>query len=302
NKELQKIAFSATLHEMLLNQISIFFKNTKIINVSENIWTNKKIVHNLIHMQINYDKQKALDELIVNINPYFCMIFCNTIKEAELIYKHLFDKQLNVALLHGKLESRQRKNVYKAILNFNYQYLVATDLASRGLDIDGASHIISFDLPKEDFWYIHRAGRSGRGKYSGTSYVFFDQKYLANINRLKNKGIDWNHFKLNKGNLVPIKYVIKSRRKKEVTEVDKQIQFILNTADKKVKPGYKKKLKQEIKKVKQKAKRKKIDQSVKDVLIIKYKKASAEKTRIKKFNEAAEKKSKSNHKKKYYKK
>ncbi len=281
NKNLQKIAFSATLHEMLSNQLSTYFKNSKIIDVSKNIWTNDRINHTLIHTQINSDLKESLNVLLENINPYFCIIFCNTIKESEIIYKFLLEKNKNVVLLHGKLESRKRKNTYKAIQSFKYQYLVATDLASRGLDIDGASHIISLDLPKEDLWYIHRSGRSGRSKYYGESYVFFDNKYLANISRLKNKGINWKNVKINNNKLVNFDYVIKEKPKRKLTEVDIKIQHVINTSSKKVKPGYKKKIKEDIKKIKQRAKRKKIDESVKKILVIKYKKENAEKTRIK---------------------
>ncbi|MGL5640289.1 MAG: helicase-related protein, partial [Mycoplasmoidaceae bacterium] len=298
NKNLQKIAFSATLHDMLSRQISLYFKDTKIIDISENIWKNDQIKHILIHDEINIAKEETLKTLISSINPYFCIIFCNTIDSANKIYELIKGLNINVGLLHGKLESRKRKNVYKDIQNFKYQYLVATDLASRGLDIDGASHIISFDLPKEDLWYIHRSGRSGRGKYNGESYVLFDKAWILNINRLRSKGIKWESLKIKKGKLEPFEYVFKKQRERKETEVDKKIQHVINTSSKKVKPGYKKKLKAEIKKIKQKEKRKKIDASVKKILVVKYKKENAAKTKIK--QEQAIKREKAEKRKSYY--
>ena len=297
NKNLQKIAFSATLHDMLSRQLSVYFKDTKIVDISENIWKNEQIKHILIHDQMNIAKEETLKTLITNINPYFCIIFCNTIDSANKIYELMKNMNINVGILHGKLESRKRKNVYKDIQNFKYQYLVATDLASRGLDIDGASHIISFELPKDDLWYIHRSGRSGRGKYHGESYVLFDTSYTLNINRLRSKGIKWESLKIKKGKLESFEYLFKKPRKRKETEVDKKIQHAINISSKKVKPGYKKKLKEEIKKIKQKEKRKRIDQSVKKILVVKYKKENAAKTKIK--QEQASKREKAETRKRY---
>lgn len=297
NKNLQKIAFSATLHDMLSRQLSVYFKDTKIVDISENIWKNEQIKHILIHDQMNIAKEETLKTLITNINPYFCIIFCNTIDSANKIYELMKTMNINVGILHGKLESRKRKNVYKDIQNFKYQYLVATDLASRGLDIDGASHIISFELPKDDLWYIHRSGRSGRGKYHGESYVLFDTSYTLNVNRLRSKGIKWESLKIKKGKLESFEYLFKKPRKRKETEVDKKIQHAINISSKKVKPGYKKKLKEEIKKIKQKEKRKRIDQSVKKILVVKYKKENAAKTKIK--QEQASKREKAETRKRY---
>jgi ATP-dependent RNA helicase CshB len=88
--------------------------------------------------------------LLSNINPYFCVIFCNTKKNADFVYEQLLNREFNVALLHKDLSSRQRKNIYKGASNAKYQYLVATDLVSRGLDIEGIDVVISYGLPDED--------------------------------------------------------------------------------------------------------------------------------------------------------
>lgn len=275
---IQKIAFSATLHESLSVQLSKYFKNTEVIQVSNKIWKHNKINHYVIHYQ--GDKQIVFIDLINSINPYFCIIFANTKKDVEEIYSILCKNNRNVLKLHGGLTSRERKNVFKEIQNNNLNFLVATDLASRGIDIDGASHIISWNMPKDDIWYIHRSGRTGRGIYSGESYVFLDNLTSYQILRLQKKGIHWKNKKYTKHQFVDFDYKFKQKEKKE-TEVDVQIRKIIQTSDKKVKPNYKKKIKLKINEVKRKAKRNRIEELVNKERIKRYKIENAKKSKNK---------------------
>lgn len=277
--DIKKIATSATLHETLSIQISKFFKNSIIINKSESIWENKNINHFVVHYT-NSDKKKVLYDLLQKINPYFGIIFCNTKKEVDELYDYLYDKNFDILKLHGGLDNRKRKNVYKDIKSLKTNLLIATDLASRGIDIEGASHIISYDLPKEDVWYIHRAGRAGRKNFIGNSYVFNDNNSLYQITRLQKKGIKWNNIKHQKNDFVDFNYVYKEKQKKE-TEVDRQIRDVINKASKKVKPNYKKKIKLEIKEIKRKAKRNRIEELVNRERIKQYKIENAKKTKEK---------------------
>lgn len=275
-----KIAFSATLHEKLSIQLSKYFKSSKIFDVTNNIWTHKKINHYVIHYD-NNNKIDVIKKLLNKINPYFCIIFANTKKDVDEIFNILFQLEPNnVAKLHGDLTSRERKNTYKAIQANLFKYLVATDLASRGLDIDGASHIISYNMPKEDIWYVHRAGRSGRYNYIGNSYVFLDENNYYAITRLQRKGIVWNNIKFSKNDFSEFNYKFRKVEKKE-TEVDVQIRKVISTASKKVKPNYKKKVKLQIQEIKRKAKRKRIEELVNEQRIKKYKMENAAKTRNK---------------------
>ncbi|MCQ3914902.1 MAG: C-terminal helicase domain-containing protein [Mycoplasmoidaceae bacterium] len=79
-----------------------------------------------------------------------CIIFANTKQDVEKIYSMLLAKGLEVGMLHKDMETRDRKQMFSKLNRNQFKYLVATDLASRGLDIDGVSDVISFGLPKED--------------------------------------------------------------------------------------------------------------------------------------------------------
>lgn len=96
----------------------------------------------------------------------------------------LHNLNINAIDIHGGLSSRERKATYNKIKNLQYPYIVASDLASRGLDIDGVSHVISWELPYDPEWYVHRSSRSGRSKYTRESYLFYDGK---SDDKLKNR-------------------------------------------------------------------------------------------------------------------
>jgi ATP-dependent RNA helicase CshB len=88
--------------------------------------------------------------LLKNINPYMCIIFTNTKNIANDLYEKLLNRNINVGLLHKDLSTRQRKNIYQDVNKGRYQFLVATDLAARGLDINGVDVVISYGLPEDD--------------------------------------------------------------------------------------------------------------------------------------------------------
>lgn len=281
HEKVQKLAFSATLHEMLSNQLSAYFKKTHIYDVSESIWTNQnKIKHFLIHFD-QEDKMTVLKKLVDDLKPYFCIIFANKKSEVEEINLALKEMNKDVLMLHGDLEARARKNAYKNIGQNNAAFLVSTDLSSRGIDIEGVSHIISYNLPLEDLWFMHRVGRTGRNNMSGITYTFMTKEDEIKISRLKSKGIDWFNLKSTKNGFDKYDYEFRRKPLKKETEVDRQIRQVIVMASKQVKPGYKKKTKLAILDIKRKAKRSAIDKAVKKTLVKKYKIENAKRTKIK---------------------
>lgn len=264
---LQKMAWSATLHDLLSIQLSKFFTDTKIITVGNSIYENPNITHNIIHTK---EKLDTLSVFVKQYQPYLCIIFCNSKKSIDMLVKFLTDEKISVIALHADLDSRERKNVYKNVTSFKYQYIVASDLASRGIDIDGVSHIINWDLPDNLEWYVHRAGRCGRGKYKGDSYIFFDGQQEEKLLSLQSKKIHFNHLAVRDGVLVEKKYTLKKRTIKLDYNINLEIRKIASKKTK-VKPGYKKKQQEEIRKLKQKSKRKYLEAKINRDRIKKYK-------------------------------
>lgn len=265
--EIQKMAFSATIHDMLSQQLKIFFKDTRIITTN-NLYKKENIINYLVKCK---DKYHALSVIINKINPYLCLIFTNTKKKSDEIYKYLLEQNRNVINLHGDLKTRERKNNFKNIKNLKYQYVVCSDLASRGLDIDGASHVINWDLPDDSSWYLHRAGRCGRSKYTGESYILFNDNDNKKILSLIEKGIEIKNLIIKNNQLVPTKEKVYFKPKIN-QEQENEIKLFIAKSKKNIKPGYKKKLKKEIHKIKQKHKRKHIDKIMNENRIKQYSK------------------------------
>ncbi len=248
----QMVSVSATIPEMLQPFLKKYFQNPVLLQVSKEEVSNLNIKH-YFYKTKERDRYDILDVITKAINPYFCIIFCNTKDSANLVYEHTKQKGLNVTLIHGDVDFRKRKQLLAQVKQGRFQYVVATDILARGIDIDGLSHIINFELPKDDSFYIHRSGRTGRMLYNGIAislYDFADESYL---NSLESKGLHCEYITIKNNLIVPAK-IHNERNKRQkiesqvVTELKKRTPI-----SKTVKPGYKKKYNEEIKKLTKKA-------------------------------------------------
>ncbi|HOJ63326.1 MAG TPA: DEAD/DEAH box helicase [Spirochaetota bacterium] len=126
-------------------------------------------------------REKALLELLKNINPFLCIIFVRTKKESIWLYNLLKENNYEVGCLNGDLSPSERKKEINRFRDAKIQYLVATDLASRGLDVEGVNCIINYTIPLRELDYLHRAGRTGRLNQEGDIYSLcneLDEGYL----------------------------------------------------------------------------------------------------------------------------
>src|SRR5699024_4008529 len=157
------------------------------------------------------------------IQPYVAIVFVNSKEYANELGETLKTNGLNVGILHGGLKNRERTRITKAIFDHQYEYIVATDLASRGIDIKGASHVINVEIQI--------------------------------IENLEKKGINFQYSEVKNNELIPVKrYNERYTRKDITTDLDKEAWKRVKKP-KKVKPGYKKKMKQEQEKVKRQLKK-----------------------------------------------
>ena len=265
-KEVQTLAFSATINGELRHFISKYMKSKEIIEIGKKKETSSLVTHYAIPLK-SKTRKEALIGLLENINPYFCLIFASKKEDVNDYFKILREKGYNVGVLHGDLDSRSRRQVMKKIENFEYQYLVCSDIASRGIDIEGVSQVISMDFPYHLEYYYHRSGRCGRANEKGDCYSFYNEKDLEIIRQLINKGLTIENVEYKNNQLKFLSPFVKERKAKKVdVELEKEIQKIVNKSkskNKKVKPGYKKKMKEEIEKAKKKRKREIIKADIK---------------------------------------
>ncbi|WP_434328412.1 DEAD/DEAH box helicase [Mycoplasma capricolum subsp. capricolum] len=267
--------FSATISQQLSVFCKKYIKNAHFIDDSQNKISTSNVKHILIDTK-NKELEQSLIQIINSINPFLCIIFVNQKDEISKIVEILHKNNIKqVAELHGNLQPRLRLSMLKKIQNNEFKYLVATDVASRGVDIKGVSHIISINLPSDLTYYIHRSGRTGRNNSTGYSYIIYNLKNKTQIEELIKKGIEFETKKLIDNQLVDIKTNYK--KVKVFKELDAESKQVINKyKNKKVKPNYKKKRKQELDKIKQKIRRKHIKENIEKIKKAKYQKRRSE--------------------------
>ncbi len=258
---LQMMVFSATIPLMLRPFLQKYMNLPKIIEIDEQLTSSRNISHYLVPTK-HRNRYELLKNIMSFIDPYLCIIFSNKRTEVVELTKKLREDGYKVGEIHGDLEARERRQMMRRIKNMEYQYIVATDIAARGIDLDGVSHVINMEFPTELDFYIHRSGRCGRGKYTGECYSMYDTTNENIVHALEKKGITFEVKELKGQGFVEgtVREKRKSRVKKQ-TELEKQITSMVRKPAK-VKPGYKKKRKMAIEKLVRKEKRNMIQRDI----------------------------------------
>jgi len=119
-----------------------------------------------------WDKYRLLRMLLERENPDLAIVFCRTKRGAEKVAKRLHADGIECREIHGNLAQNKRDRVMKGFRNSKFDVLVATDLASRGIDVADISHIINFDIPEDSEAYVHRVGRTARMGAKGKAFTF----------------------------------------------------------------------------------------------------------------------------------
>ncbi|WP_153461555.1 DEAD/DEAH box helicase [Sediminibacillus terrae] len=256
NPEIQLLVFSATIPERLQPFLKKYLENPAHLTADEHKLSPETMEHRLVPL-----RHRSTSEMIFRISeaiqPYLAIIFTNGKELADQLAEELTEKGMEVGLIHGGLSPRERKRVLKDIQNLRFQYIVATDLAARGIDIKGVSHVINAQLPKEEAFYIHRVGRTARAGMEGTAINLYTDQDVQLIEKLEKKGLSFTSFDVKNGEWKEVKaWNERSARKKTESDTEKEAWRRVRKP-KKVKPGYKKKMKQQKEQVKKKLNRNK---------------------------------------------
>ena len=268
-KDPQVLCFSATFPEELNAFVKKYLSNPKIVRVTDKK-RDPRIKHILVNCKHKSYKEKLFD-ILKGFNPYVCLIFANSKDEADETYEYLNEKGIKALLIHGGLDSRTRQKAIKDLQAKRYSYVVASDVASRGIDIDGISHVVSMGLPSQLQFYMHRAGRTGRNEKDGICYLLYKEEDLPQIKQLNKKGINFLALDYKKGQWSEVNNPTKKRQIKANIE-EKEIVKTLYRKKEKVKPNYKKKKNQEVERIKRKKRREFIKQKIKEERKERYKK------------------------------
>ncbi|CCP88345.1 DEAD/DEAH box helicase [Candidatus Phytoplasma solani] len=194
------LLFSATITTQMKPFINRYFGKANFIDVCNQ--SSSKCVFFMLETKTS--RLQTLISLTKVLNPYLALIFINDKKEQELVFHALNDHKLKILNYNSNLNTKQRKQELKAIHKLKYQYVIASDLASRGIDFD-ASCVIHYNLPTQLEFFFHRSGRTARMGKKGEVIVLYDpqdNKQKEKINKLINMGVVFHSIALGKDSLL----------------------------------------------------------------------------------------------------
>ncbi|CAM4079623.1 RNA helicase [Bacillus manliponensis] len=175
--------FSATLPEDVEKLAYTYMKDPVNIEIKATGITTDKIEHALLEVE-EEDKFSLLQDIAITQNPDSCIIFCRTQEQVDDLFEELDELNYTCDKLHGGMVQEDRFAVMNEFKRGEFRYLVATDVAARGIDIDNITHVINYDIPLEKESYVHRTGRTGRAGKSGKAITFvtsYEKRFLESI-------------------------------------------------------------------------------------------------------------------------
>lgn len=257
----QVLLFSATMPDMVKKLAQRFMVQPPHIKI-ENKQKTVENIEQLYYVVNQSDKMDALLDLLEENQPYLAIIFANTQQRVQMLTASMQEKGYAAKALYGDLSQNKREQLMRAFREIKFQYLVATDIAARGLDVEGVTHVFNYDLPNDVESYIHRVGRTGRAGQKGTAISFVSPRQKSLIARFAKATKAQIEEKL----LTPGRHLDTGRKerarereehfvslrqqkaKEEAVENKKKEAPLVESLKKnvKVKPGYKKKLAKQV--------------------------------------------------------
>ncbi|MDD7416166.1 MAG: DEAD/DEAH box helicase, partial [Spirochaetales bacterium] len=191
-KDIQFIGCSATVTENAKKVFENALKNLKedfqidLITLPKENVLQEKITHWAIFAE-QRDKIPTLKSIILAENPEKVLVFTGKLDQVENITQKLKYKKIECEGLHAKTDKVERKSIIDRFRSGKIKILVTSDLSARGLDFPNVTHVIQMDLPSNDDFFIHRAGRTGRANQSGINIVIGDAYEMRKYSRLEKK-------------------------------------------------------------------------------------------------------------------
>jgi ATP-dependent RNA helicase DeaD len=179
-RERQTMLFSATIPDRIAGLTRSMMRNPEKISVTPEELTVEEIEQSYYEAPQSEKLDKFL-RVIKEEVPSSAIVFCNTKRWADTLSRLMRNKGHRTEALHGDLSQNQRDRVIEGFKGRRFNFMVATDVAARGLDIQDVSHIFNYDLPKDKENYIHRIGRTGRAGKKGKAISFITPKEIHDL-------------------------------------------------------------------------------------------------------------------------
>ncbi|WP_026887265.1 DEAD/DEAH box helicase [Clostridium beijerinckii] len=163
--------FSATIPEEIKILCDKYLNKPVDISINNQKLINENIDHNLYYT--NYEEKiEKLNDILITEKPETVVIFAKTKENVDTVFQWLKSKGYSVNRIHGGMLQKERLSIMDGFRSGDFRILVSTDLASRGIDVKGITHVINYDLPVEKEAYVHRIGRTGRAGEKGKAISF----------------------------------------------------------------------------------------------------------------------------------
>ncbi len=190
-KKRQNLLFSATMPKTIAELADSILKNAITIDVSPKQKTVKRITQKVMFVR-KADKRRLLVKIIKAEKVACAIVFTRTKHGANRLVKQLAQSGIDASAIHGNKSQGARTRTLAGFKSGDIKILVATDIASRGIDVDDVTHVFNYDLPNEPESYVHRIGRTARAGKDGIAYAFCDESesgYLVGIEQVTGKAI-----------------------------------------------------------------------------------------------------------------
>lgn len=182
--DIQTLLFSATMPPAIQDLAMRILHEPEFVKISPVDITNQDIDQKYYIINEN-ERDEAILHLLETENPAKSIIFTRTKKEADILAQKLIESSFNAAALHGDMEQRDRRDVMVRFRQNAIEILVATDVASRGLDISDVSHVFNYHIPLNPESYVHRIGRTGRAGKKGVAITLATPLEFKEIHKIK---------------------------------------------------------------------------------------------------------------------
>jgi ATP-dependent RNA helicase RhlE len=188
----QTLFFSATVASDIMKLANTLLVNPVSVSVTP-VSSTAELIHQSVYFVKKENKRSLLNHLLLDNTIHNALVFTRTKHGADKVVKELIKTGIKAEAIHGNKSQSARERALKGFKNSQIRVLVATDIASRGIDIDKLSHVINFEIPEQAETYVHRIGRTGRAGASGKALSFCakeEMSYLKDIQKLTRKNIE----------------------------------------------------------------------------------------------------------------
>ena len=180
----QLLLFSATLPKEIRNLAKTAMQKPAQLAAGAG-----RLVLDTIEQRVYMVKEEEKTDLLIRhlreMNPFLAVIFCNTKDRAAELTRELLAAHLSVEELHGNLPQSARNRILREFAKGRIAYLVASDIAARGIDVEGVTHVFNYDIPGDTDYYIHRIGRTGRAGATGMAVSYVTSRDIGKLRRIE---------------------------------------------------------------------------------------------------------------------